>query len=155
MNCSRPARGGYKHCIRHGGGKRCQTSDCNALAVGRAKHCRKCGGGKRCSFAGGCNKPAIGGYDKCIQHGGGRRCSVKGCQTSARSGIDTCAKHRAPPKRNDDEETQQRARHSAHVAGADSSHTSHVSALASANATCASTGIDTPSATPFRSAFEI
>ena len=155
MNCSRPARGGYKHCIRHGGGKRCQTQDCNALAVGRAKHCRKCGGGKRCSFPGGCDKPAIGGYDKCIQHGGGKRCSVEGCATSARSGIDTCAKHRAPPKSNDDAgQKQQRRRHSAQGAGS-GSHASHASALLGAPDSAASATGVASARTTFRPAFEI
>ena len=56
-------------CITHGGGKRCQHTQCGKSAKGNS------------------------GY--CVGHGGGKRCAIEGCTSSARSTTDFCTKHRS------------------------------------------------------------
>ena len=63
-------------CIKHGGGKKCQTEGCNKGAQ-RGGFCRAHGGGSKCTFPG-CTKVDAGG-GKCRAHGGGRRCTHPGC----------------------------------------------------------------------------
>lgn len=89
--CNRIARSGSKHCIRHGGGRRCQTDGCKRSADA-TNHCVRHGGGRRCQTDG-CKRSAEGSTNHCIRHGGGKRCLTQGCKSSARGSTNHCIRH--------------------------------------------------------------
>lgn len=102
-------------CVRHGGGKRCQTLGCSSRAkhlgrcwkhggsteckvpscINRAKsrgYCWSHGGGTKCKAAD-CEKIAISNA-LCWAHGGGKRCAVEGCMRQAYERTDNlCNNH--------------------------------------------------------------
>ena len=80
------ANGAYKHtkpfCKAHGGGVRCQHTDCTNSAEGATKFCVTHGGGACCQHAD-CTKSAEGATEFCKAHGGGVRCQHADCTKSA------------------------------------------------------------------------
>jgi len=87
------ASGGTKHCVSHGGGRRCLADDCPKSAVaGGSQHCVSHGGGRRCQKDD-CTKGAEGSTEFCVAHGGGRRCTHAGCTKGADGGTRHCKAH--------------------------------------------------------------
>ena len=91
-NCDLGAIGSTGFCSGHGGGKRCQHSDCDLGAQGSTDYCSKHGGGKRCQHLD-CGIGAQGSTDYCIAHGGGKRCQHLDCDVGALIPTDFCSKH--------------------------------------------------------------
>lgn len=114
--CSTKAVKGYLNCYRHGGGKRCDESECNRAAY-RGSKCKRHYSGKiatcskyNCTLValpnGLCRRHTGQGLcalpvctnpakynSKCITHGGGKCCSVSGCTALSQGGFKTCVRH--------------------------------------------------------------
>ena len=110
--CTTRTKHPTKHCIKHGGGLRCQTVDCKKAAQYPSDRCVAHGGGYRCTESdckktarkqgpcpshGGpsqngsrikCREPGCIKYaqhsDYCIVHGGGYRCTEPDCKRNSR-----------------------------------------------------------------------
>ena len=85
-------------CKTHSGQGRtkCFHDGCLTPAVsgGQVGLCRTHGGGKRCQYTQ-CGKSAQGNSGYCVGHGGGKRCQIEGCTSSARNTTEFCTKHRS------------------------------------------------------------
>lgn len=91
LNCQRSARSGSKFCTSHGGGRRCQADGCTKGAEGATFFCVAHGGGRRCQKSGCTKKDQGSGF--CKSHGGGKRCALPACQRSVKTGTNYCSQH--------------------------------------------------------------
>jgi hypothetical protein len=92
--CLRFAQGSTKFCIRHSGGRQCETPGCQKSAQGVTHRCIACGGGRRCEYPN-CEAAARGTGQKsfCSRHGGGARCALDPCSRGAQRPSDFCTRH--------------------------------------------------------------
>ncbi|CAI5744435.1 unnamed protein product [Peronospora destructor] len=67
-------------CVRHGGGKRCQTLGCTSRAKHRGR-CWKHGGSTQCKVPRCNNRAKSRGF--CWSHGGGTKCKAENCEKIA------------------------------------------------------------------------
>jgi len=92
QGCTNKARGKFRKCFSHGGGKQCDEPNCTKSARSKSDKCVEHGGGKRCSEIN-CPRSARPKSDKCVKHGGGPRCNAPNCTKAAVSKSDKCVEH--------------------------------------------------------------
>eukprot|EP00729_Bicosta_minor_P032820 gene32820-biopygen13666 len=98
--CTTNANSGFKHCIKHGGGKKkpCSVAACTTTSV-RKGLCVKHGGGPGRCYAGNCTNVIVGMWKTCAAHGGHGECAhPSGCRypvlaRTKKDGRGFCKKH--------------------------------------------------------------
>eukprot|EP00729_Bicosta_minor_P011899 gene11899-biopygen29096 len=100
--CTTPARQGFEHCIKHGGGKKkkpCSVAGCTTPS-NRKGLCGKHGGSNgECRIAG-CTNQIYGFLKTCMTHGGSGYCQhPSGCITPATKYGANCRKHTKKEKK--------------------------------------------------------
>jgi len=71
------------------------TPECDKMAVGKTDHCIRHGGGTRCEHESGCTRAARGATRLCLAHGGGHhRCRETDCFERVQPGTLFCVDHR-------------------------------------------------------------
>eukprot|EP00729_Bicosta_minor_P003065 gene3065-biopygen25866 len=98
--CTTSAIAGFKHCCKHGGGKKtpCSVAGCTTNSV-RKGLCAKHGGGAGQCYAGNCTKQIVGMWMTCAEHGGHGECAhPSGCRypvlkRTKKDGRGFCQKH--------------------------------------------------------------